>query len=90
MAYNYIAGIDDGNQFPPVVRQAMADSVEFQDRYAQLNESDQLVVGTTLVNIPGSPAGLNTAGWCRAVFIPNGGTIPSGTPAYTLVIEADA
>ncbi|UUG69596.1 hypothetical protein SEA_FRANSOYER_31 [Microbacterium phage Fransoyer] len=35
-------------------------------------------------------AGLNDVGWARAVFIPNGGTAPVGTPAYTLVIEAGA
>lgn len=35
-------------------------------------------------------AGLNTVGWGRAVFIPNGGTVPGGTPAYTIVIEAGA
>ena len=33
-------------------------------------------------------AGLNTVGWARAVFIPKGGTIPGGTPVYTLVVEA--
>lgn len=35
-------------------------------------------------------AGLNTVGWGRAVFIANGGTVPGGTPAYTIVIEAGA
>lgn len=35
-------------------------------------------------------AGLNTLGWGRAIFIPNGGTVPGGTPPYTLVIEAAA
>ena len=32
-------------------------------------------------------AGLNTVGWGRAVFIENGGTVPPGTPDYTIVIE---
>lgn len=35
-------------------------------------------------------AGLNTVGWGRAVFITAGGTIPGGTPVYTIVIEAAA
>lgn len=35
-------------------------------------------------------AGLNTVGLGEAVFIPNGGTVPVGTPAYTIVIEAGA
>lgn len=38
----------------------------------------------------GDVAGLNTVGWGRAVFIANGGTVPGGTPAYTIVIEAGA
>jgi len=89
MAFDRIAGIDGvTSQFPPVVRQAMADSDEFQDRYAQMVEGE-LVVGGTPVDIPGDPAGLNTVGWCQAVFIENGGTVPVGTPPYTLVIEAD-
>lgn len=89
MAYNYIAGIDDANQFPPVVRQATADSPEIQGTYARM-VGGVLSVGGVPVGMPGSPAALNTAGWCRAVFIPKGGTIPVGTPTYTLVIEADA
>jgi len=32
-------------------------------------------------------AGLNTLGVAEAVYIENGGTVPAGTPAYTLVIE---
>lgn len=32
-------------------------------------------------------AGLNDAGWARAIYIPSGGTVPAGTPTYTLVIE---
>ncbi|MFT4260344.1 hypothetical protein [Microbacterium sp.] len=35
-------------------------------------------------------AGLSTVGVGEAVFIPNGGTVPAGTPAYTIVIEAAA
>lgn len=35
-------------------------------------------------------AGLNTLGLGEAVFIANGGTVPVGTPAYTIVIEAGA
>lgn len=35
-------------------------------------------------------AGLNTLGLGEAVFIPNGGAVPVGTPAYTIVIEAGA
>lgn len=35
-------------------------------------------------------AGLDTVGVGRAVFIENGGTIPGGTPAYTIVIEESA
>lgn len=35
-------------------------------------------------------AGLNTVGYAQAVWIANGGTIPAGTPAYTLVVEAAA
>lgn len=35
-------------------------------------------------------AGLDTVGWARAVFIENGGTVPVGTPEYTIVIEAGA
>jgi hypothetical protein len=35
----------------------------------------------------GDWAGLNTLGIGRAVFIPYGGSIPAGTPDYTLVIE---
>lgn len=35
-------------------------------------------------------AGLGTVGWGRAVFIANGGVVPPGTPAYTIVIEASA
>lgn len=35
-------------------------------------------------------AGLNTVGLGEAVFIPNGGTPPVGTPPYTLVWEASA
>ena len=35
------------------------------------------------------PAGLNTAGWGRMVFIPNGGTLPVGLPEYTLVVEME-
>lgn len=35
-------------------------------------------------------AALNTVGWGRAVFIPNGGTVPGGTPTYTIVIESAA
>jgi hypothetical protein len=35
-------------------------------------------------------AGLNTVGWGRAVFIPLGGSVPGGTPTYTIVIEAGA
>lgn len=35
-------------------------------------------------------AALNTTGWGRAVFIPNAGTVPVGTPAYTIVIELPA
>lgn len=88
MAYNYIAGIDESNQFPPVVRQAIADSDEMQAQYAHLVD-DVLVVGDTPVSIPGVPADLDTVGWMRGVFIANGGTVPVGTPPYTLVIEAD-
>jgi hypothetical protein len=89
MPYNYIAGIDEDNSFPPTVRQAIADATEMQDKYAHLADG-VLVVGTTPVSIPGVPAAINTVGWLRAVFIPHGGTVPVGTPAYTLVIEADA
>lgn len=32
-------------------------------------------------------AGLNTVGWGRSIFIANGGTVPGGTPPYTIVIE---
>lgn len=32
-------------------------------------------------------AGLNTVGVPDAVFIPTGGTVPGGTPTYTIVIE---
>jgi hypothetical protein len=32
-------------------------------------------------------AGLNTVGIAQAVFIPHGGTIPVGTPTYTIVVE---
>lgn len=35
-------------------------------------------------------AGLNVVGLGRAVFIANGGTVPVGTPPYTIVIEASA
>lgn len=35
-------------------------------------------------------AGLNTVGWGRTVFIPKNGTVPGGTPTYTIVIEAEA
>ncbi len=35
-------------------------------------------------------AGLDTVGWGRVVYIPNGGTVPEGTPAYTQVIEMGA
>lgn len=89
MAYNYIAGIDEANQFPPVVRQATADSPEIQGTYARM-VGGVLSVGGTPVGMPGAQAGLNTVGWCQAVFIAKNGTIPSGTPPYTLVIEADA
>lgn len=89
MPYDTIPGIDEVNQFPPVVRQAIVDSAEMKANYAHL-ESGVLVVGSTPVSIPGDPAGLNAVGWCRAVFIANGGTVPVGTPAYTLVIEAAA
>lgn len=89
MAYNYIAGIDEDNSFPPAVRQAIADSSELQDKYAHLVD-DVLVVGDEPVSIPGVPAAQDTVGWLRAVFIANGDTVPVGTPPYTLVIEADA
>lgn len=32
-------------------------------------------------------AGLDDVGWGRAVFIPAGGTVPVGTPPFTIVIE---
>lgn len=35
-------------------------------------------------------AGLGVAGWANAVFIASGGTVPSGLPPYTLVIEQEA
>lgn len=89
MAYDRIAGIDgETNQFPPLVRQATADSDEIQSRYAQMVDGE-LVVDGVPVGIPGEPAALNTVGWCQAVFIENGGTVPVDTPPYTLVIEAD-
>lgn len=89
MAYLYIAGIDETNQFPPAVRTAMTEGTEMTARYARL-DAGVLKVGDTEVSIPGDPAGLDTVGWGRMVFIANGGTVPVGTPAYTLVIEADA
>ena len=89
MPYNLIAGIDESNQFPPVVRQATADSPEIQSTYARMT-GDVLTVGGIPVGMPGAAASLNTVGWCQAVFIPLGGTVPVGTPPYTLVIEADA
>lgn len=33
------------------------------------------------------PAGLDTVGWGRAVYIASGGTVPIGTPEYTQVFE---
>lgn len=39
---------------------------------------------------PGDWADLNVVGVARAVFIPNGGTVPPGTPERTIVIELAA
>jgi hypothetical protein len=47
-------------------------------------------VGTTPWNDLLPIAGMNVPGWTRAVYIPKGGTVPGGTPAYTLIIEAEA
>jgi hypothetical protein len=33
-------------------------------------------------------AGLNDLGWARAIFIPKDSVVPTGLPAYTLVVEA--
>jgi hypothetical protein len=89
MPYNTVPGIDDTTKaFPSVVTQAIADSDELQQKYARL-EDGNLAVGDTVISTPGTPAALNTVGWCRAVFIAHGGTIPVDTPPYTLVIEAD-
>ena len=41
------------------------------------------------VNVADS-AKVNTPGWASAVIIPNGGTVPVGTPANTIVIELEA
>lgn len=41
----------------------------------------------SLVGGSSGVAGLNTVGVAQAVFIPNGGTVPVGTPTYTIVIE---
>jgi hypothetical protein len=89
MAYNTIPGIDEGNKFPASVRQGIADSDELVSKYARLQDGN-LTVGTTVISTPGTPAALAVVGWCRAVFIAHGGTVPVGTPPYTLVIEADA
>lgn len=35
-------------------------------------------------------AALNTLGLGEAIFIPKNGTVPGGTPTYTIVIEAEA
>lgn len=47
---------------------------------------------------PGAPgdspsittAALDTPGWLQAVFITAGGTIPAGTPAWSLIVEVDS
>ena len=49
---------------------------------AAVNDLDDRLEG--LVN---DNARLNTAGFVRGVFIPSGGTIPTGLPPYTIVIE---
>ncbi|MFT4156633.1 MAG: hypothetical protein QM630_01690 [Microbacterium sp.] len=52
-------------------------------------QPDRTVAGYALTSdVP--RASLDTVGVGGAVFIANGGTVPAGTPAYTIVIEAAA
>lgn len=89
MAYGMIPSVDDATlAFPPGVRAAIAASAELEDKYVRDDEG-VYKVGTDPIVFPDpSPtAGLDTVGWAKAVFIEEGGTVPVGTPAYTLVVE---
>lgn len=42
-----------------------------------------------VAGIAPTTAGLNTLGFVKGIFIPNGGTLPTPLPIYTLVIEQE-
>lgn len=85
--YNIYPAVDSQFRFPSVVREALAAATEFVGKFAHLDENDKLVIGGTPVGEPSPVAGINQTGWARAVFVPNGETIPGDTPPYTIVIE---
>lgn len=61
-----------------------------EDGQALVILSDAWVIGAPVGGGGGAGgdwAGLNTVGIGRAVFIPFGGSIPLGTPDYTIVVE---
>lgn len=50
-----------------------------------------IVVHADIADVVREPvAALDTVGWGRTVFIENGGTVPVGTPEYTIVVELEA
>lgn len=62
-----------------------------EDGQALVILSDAWVIGAPVGGggggVGGDWAGLNTVGIGRTVFIPFGGSIPLGTPDYTIVVE---
>lgn len=91
MAFSMIPSVDDvTHEFPAPVKDAIANMAEMEDKYVRDDEG-VYKVGTDPIVFPDpSPtAALDTVGWARAVFIEEGGTVPVGTPAYTLVVELE-
>lgn len=94
--YDKFPAVDETNNFPPEVKTAIAQSYEMTSKYAHLSDGN-LVIGGVPVGgggggggVSGDFASLNTVGIGRAVFIESGGTIPTNTPDYTIVIEFTA
>lgn len=95
MVFEKIPAVDESNNFPTAVRQAIANSNELKAQYAHFNEQGELVINGVVIEIepPDDPiptAGLDTVGYPLTVFIENGGTIPpEAISPYTLVIEKE-
>lgn len=95
MAYNTYPAVDDTTKaFPPSVRSAIRDAPELEEKFAHLNEDEQLVINGIVIETGGDTppiveAGLNTLGFVKGVFIVNEGTLPPDLPIYAVVIEQE-